>query len=321
MDPMSDICSSLVIKDLLSGQFHLTGRWAVRFPSCRDVTVCASVKGSHWLSVNGVDPPARIEEGDCYLIANSPSYRIGRDPWTDAVEWNIALTQEDHASPVSTEVAAEQASGHDIAVIGARFAFDDASANPLLSLLPPVIHVRASSEHAPVLRSMLHVLAAETAAPKVGSTVVTHHLVHILLVQALRAYLGSAERPPGWLGALVDSKIGAALALMHRDLAREWTVDDLAATACMSRSSFALKFKMLVGQAPLDYWLQVRMRRAGQLLRASSKTVASVAYAWGYESEKGFGKAFKRVMGCSPSSYRKAGIGHHIDADWRHQAA
>ena len=104
---------------------------------------------------------------------------------------------------------------------------------------------------------------------------------------------------------------------MHRDVAGEWTVDDLAATAGMSRSSFALKFKTLVGKAPLDYWLQVRMRRAGQLLRNSSKTVASVAYAWGYESEKSFGKAFKRVMGCPPSLYRKAGSDQRINADWR----
>ena len=97
-------------------------------------------------------------------------------------------------------------------------------------------------------------------------------------------------------------------------------MDDLAATVGMSRSSFALRFKMLIGLSPLDYWLQVRMRRAGQLLRNSSKTVSSVAYAWGYESEKSFGKAFKRVMGSPPTSYRKTSAAHRIDTD-RLQAA
>jgi AraC-like DNA-binding protein len=316
MDPISDICSSLEIKDLLSGQLHKDGRWAIRLPSYRDVTVCASLQGSFWLSVNGVDFPARIEEGDCYLIANRHAYRMGSDLETEAVEYDIATRQGDQPPSGSIDVATRRPSGEHIAVVGARFAFDDASANLLRDLLPPLIHVRAASECALVLRSMLQVLSAETAAPKIGATVMTSHLAHILLVQALRAYLGTEERPHGWLGALADSKIGSALALMHRDVAREWTVDDLAATAGMSRSSFALKFKTLVGKAPLDYWLQVRMRRAGQLLRNSSKTVASVAYAWGYESEKSFGKAFKRVMGCPPSSYRKAGNDHRINADW-----
>jgi AraC-like DNA-binding protein len=283
----------------------------MHLPPYRDVVVCASLQGSFWLSVNDVDPPVRIEEGDCYLISDRRACRIGSDLETEAVERDISMRQGDQVPSGSMDVATSRAGGEHIAVIGARFAFADAGANLFRDLLPPLIHVRAASEYALVLRSMLQVLRAETAAPKIGAAVMTSHLAHILLVQALRAYLGTEERPHGWLGALADSKIGAALALMHRDVARAWTVDDLAATAGMSRSSFALKFKTLVGKAPLDYWLQVRMRRAGQLLRNSSKTVASVAYAWGYESEKSFGKAFKRVMGCPPSSYRKAGSDGH----------
>ena len=122
-----------------------------------------------------------------------------------------------------------------------------------------------------------------------------NHLVHILLVQTLRAYVAIEDRPRGWLGALADAKIGAALALMHRDSARQWTVGELSAAVGRSRSSFAVRFKTVVGQAPLDYWLQWRMRRAGHALRNSKRTVSSEAFAWGYESESSFGKAFKRA--------------------------
>ena len=315
MDPISDICSSLDVKDLETGQLHMGGRWAIRLPAYRDVTVCASLKGSYWLWVDGVDAPVRIEEGDCYLMASGVPHRISSDRETEAVDCDVALTQDNPVLSGSTHVITRHAGGRDNAMIGARFAFDEANANLLHDLLPPMIHVRANSETAPVLRSMLHVLTDETAAPKLGATVMTNHLAHILLVQALRAYVASEERPQGWLGALVDAKIGAALALMHRDIARQWTVDELAAAVGMSRSSFALRFKMLIGLAPLDYWLQVRMRRAGQLLRNSSKTVSSVAYAWGYESEKSFGKAFKRVMGSPPTSYRKTNTARRIDTD------
>jgi transcriptional regulator GlxA family with amidase domain len=153
---------------------------------------------------------------------------------------------------------------------------------------------------------MLNVLSHEAVAPKLGATMMTDHLARILFVQALRTYVASDEHPTGWLSALHDEKIGAALALMHRDISRQWTVDDLATAVGMSRSSFALRFKTLVGLAPLDYWLQWRMRLAGQLLRNTKKTVASVALAWGYESERSFGKAFKRVMGGAPTWYRKS---------------
>jgi len=318
-DPISDVCSSLDVEEVEAGQFQVDGRWAVRVPAGRDVIFCASLKGAHWLSVDGVDAPVRAEEGDCWLIANGRSHRLGSDPPT-AADDDIALTRGGTVMSRSTGLVSRQASDCATALIGARFAFFDAKANPLLGLLPPMIHVRASSESASVLRSMLRVVADETVAPKLGAEVMTNHLAHILLVQALRAYLTSEERPRGWLGALADSKIGAALAVMHRDVARQWTVDDLAVSVGMSRSSFALRFKMLIGQAPLDYWLQVRMRRAGQLLRNSSKTVASVAYAWGYESEKSFGKAFKRVMGCPPSSYRKTSTARRIDTDRRQVA-
>jgi AraC-like DNA-binding protein len=320
LDPISDICSWLDVEDVEAGQLQMEGSWAIRVPAGRGVTFCASLKGSYWLSVDGVDAPVRMEEGDCCLIADGRSHRVGSDPPTEATDDHVAPTQGEILMSGSTGVVSQQASGRTSTLIGARFVFSGAKANPVLDLLPPMIHVRANSESASVLRSMLHVVAGETTAPKLGAAVMTNHLAHILLVQALRAYLAYEERPRGWLGALADSKIGAAMALMHRDVARRWSVDDLAATVGMSRSSFALRFRMLIGQAPLDYWLQVRMRRAGQLLRNSSKTVASVAYAWGYESEKSFGKAFKRVMGSPPSSYRKTHTARRIDTD-RHQVA
>jgi transcriptional regulator GlxA family with amidase domain len=130
-------------------------------------------------------------------------------------------------------------------------------------------------------------------------------LARILFVEVLRLCVAHENSQKGWLGALVDAKIGAALAVMHRDVTKRLTVDHIATAVGMSRSSFALRFKVLVGQSPLDYRLQLNMRRAAQLLRSNSRTVSSVAYELGYEFEKSFGKAFKRVMGCPPTSYRQ----------------
>jgi len=74
----------------------------------------------------------------------------------------------------------------------------------------------------------------------------------------------------------------------------------------MSRSSFAQRFAELVGRPPVDYLTRWRMQLAAQALRRSDRTVASLAAGLGYSSEAALTTAFKRVMGCPPSHYRRS---------------
>jgi AraC-like DNA-binding protein len=314
MDPLSDAFLSLNVKDVESGQLHIGGCWAIRMLPSGGVTVFESTKGSFWLSVDELAHPILIQEGDCFLVANQRGYCKSSEPDMEAAALRSMLARS--VTWPTAVVTRNVVFGHrgdcDNTMSGARLSFEE-RASFLFDLLPPIIHIHANSDIAPVFRSMLHVLAAENAARQLGGTIMTKHLVHILLVQALRTHVASEDHPRGWLGALVDAKIGAALALMHRDNTRQWTVEGLAAAVGMSRSSFGLRFKTLVGQAPLDYWLQRRMRRAGHILRNGNRTVSSVAFESGYESEKSFGKAFKRVMGCAPTSYRTVDRTRSID--------
>jgi AraC-like DNA-binding protein len=307
MDPLSDACSSLTVKKSESGETHVGGRWRLRVPGSSDMTVGAMLKGSCWLSIDELAHPILIQEGDCYLLANHLGYSKSSAPDMEVADLRPTLVRSMiwPAEVVTRHVVAQHPGDCDHTMIGARFVFEERT-NRLFDLLPPIIHVRAKSDAAPVIRSLLRVLAGENAARQLGAMVTITDLARILLVQALRTYIAIKDRPPGWLGALVDAKIGAALALMHRDSARQWTVQDLAAAVGMSRSSFALRFKTVVGQAPLDYWLRWRMHHAGHVLRNSNRTVSSVAFACGFESDNSFGKAFKRVLGCSPTSYRRA---------------
>jgi AraC-like DNA-binding protein len=110
----------------------------------------------------------------------------------------------------------------------------------------------------------------------------------------------------GWLFALTDRQIGTAIAAMHEDPAHGWTLQALAERAGMSRSTFALKFKAMVGASPMDYLTRWRMLLAGDRLASSSDPVSVIALSLGYESESAFSTAFKRVMGCAPRQYNKA---------------
>ena len=140
-----------------------------------------------------------------------------------------------------------------------------------------------------------------------GASLMTHRLADILLVQALRAYVGlRGKDSAGWIGALTDERIGGALRLMHGDAGRHWTVDGLARAVGMSRSAFAARFKELVGASPLDYLLRWRMQLAREALRRNEASVASLADRLGYASESAFGNAFKRVHGRAPKRYWSA---------------
>jgi AraC-like DNA-binding protein len=127
----------------------------------------------------------------------------------------------------------------------------------------------------------------------------------MMLVQALRLHLAEGGAGVGWLFALADKQMSAAINAMHEDPAHRWTLQELAERAHMSRSTFALKFKATVGASPMEYLTRWRMLLAGDRLANSRDPVSVVALTLGYESESAFSTAFKRVMGCSPRQYSR----------------
>ena len=145
---------------------------------------------------------------------------------------------------------------------------------------------------------------AELREPQPGGFLIAQQLAQMLLVQALRLHMkdGAAEGV-GWLFALADRQVSAALSAMHAHPGRRWTIESLAGEAAMSRSSFALKFKRTVGASPMDYLTRWRMMLAADRLATAGASIAELAPALGYESESAFSTAFKRVMGCAPRHY------------------
>jgi AraC-like DNA-binding protein len=140
--------------------------------------------------------------------------------------------------------------------------------------------------------------------PQPGGTLVAQQLAYVMLVQALRLHLqDSAGRGVGWLFALADKPMRAAIEAIHAEPARRWTLQALAERAGMSRSTFALRFKATVGEAPMAYLTRWRMLLAGDRLANSGDPVSAIALDLGYESESAFSTAFKRVMGRPPRRY------------------
>jgi AraC-like DNA-binding protein len=300
-DPLSDILDLLGARCMLSGALSADGRWVRHFPRPNVIKVMAMVEGSCWLTMEDIAAPLRLEPGDVVLVN-------GRHAMTMSSDLRAAKDVDNTATLTVTPHLRQIGTHRDTYILGGHVALDPNRQGLLLDVLPPVIHISGASEEAGVLRWLLNQLAREWDAQRPGAATAAGQLAQLIFVQALRAHLETEGLlAGGWLKALADERIAPALGLIHADPAKAWTLAELAKAVGMSRTSFALRFKAVVGVAPLAYLTQWRMHLAERDLRQSDVPVSSLAFRLGYTSESAFSNAFKRVTGVAPRRYRSAG--------------
>ena len=176
--------------------------------------------------------------------------------------------------------------------------------NPLLTALPRII--RVSDDASGTLGSYVRFALAESKVPRIGGESVLGRLSELMFLHVVRRYLeGLPPEQTDWLAGLRDEPVGRALAALHRNPARAWTLQSLAREAGTSRSVLAERFTQFVGHPPIEYLTSWRMQLAANQLRSSTESVAEVANRVGYESEAAFSRAFKKAVGAPPSEWRK----------------
>ena len=178
--------------------------------------------------------------------------------------------------------------------------------NPLLTALPQVIHLSARDSDAGSgwLGAVMNVAVRESRAGRPGGENVLARLAELMFVEAIRRHIETLPASQmGWLAGLRDPVVGLALAALHAEPARPWTVEGLAHGVGQSRSVFAERFTEMVGQPPMQYLALWRMQLASHLL-GDGQSVGRTAEAVGYESEAAFSRAFKKLVGQSPATWR-----------------
>ncbi len=297
MDPLSDVLSLLKPRSYSSGGFDVGGELSIQFPRHEGIKCYAVVSGECWLSVEGVADAVRLKTGDCFLLPSGRPFRLATDLTLTPIDALTIFARARSGSVHSFN------GGGDCFIAGGHFAFTGDHASILLGVLPPIVHIRKESDRA-AMRWSLDRMMQELREPQPGGFLVAQQLAYMMLVQALRLHLAEGLRGGvGWLFALADKQMSAAINSMHGDPAHRWTLQELAEGVGMSRSTFALKFKETVGTSPMEYLTRWRMLLAGDKLENSSDPISVIAGALGYESESAFSTAFKRVMGCSPRRY------------------
>jgi transcriptional regulator GlxA family with amidase domain len=169
-----------------------------------------------------------------------------------------------------------------------------------------VLHLAATAAEG-WIAPMLGRAVAESREHRAGGEAMLQRISEMVFVDAVRRYVDTL--PPqgtGWLAGLRDRHVGKALAAMHVEPARPWSLEALASAAALSRSALHERFAQLVGMPPMHYLAQWRMQVAAGLLRSTNASVAAIALDVGYESEAAFSRAFKRLVGAPPATWRRA---------------
>lgn len=184
---------------------------------------------------------------------------------------------------------------------------DSAEGNPVLSTLPAALRLNVEEGGAAEwIRSTFQYAADEVAAGRPGSETVLAKLSELLFVEAVRRYAEQLHPGEmGWLAGLRDPYVARALAFLHCDVARPWTMDELGREVGLSRSALADRFTRLIGVAPMHYLASWHMQVASRQLRMTNASLAQVAQLVGYDSEAAFSRAFKKAFGSAPATWRR----------------
>lgn len=299
MDPLSDVLSLLRPESYAFRRLDAGNPWAIRFEASEGLKCYAVQSGDCWLWVDGAPEPTRLAAGDFLMLPKATGFRLGSDRKIEAQD------AETFFSSFPPGDLATLNEGGSCSGVGGYFGFSGLNPEQLLQVLPPIVHIR-SEEDKVGLRWLMERLMRELRQPLPGGALIAKHLAQTLLVEALRLYLDDqATARIGWLFALADRQMSAAIAAMHARPEFGWTLEALAREAGMSRSNFAARFKASVGEPAIEYLTRWRMMLAADRLSRTGVSISAIAPDLGYESNSAFCAAFKRVVGCSPRKFVK----------------
>jgi AraC-like DNA-binding protein len=176
-----------------------------------------------------------------------------------------------------------------------------------LAGLPPMLKVHVVDEPSGQwLEHSIRFSVDQENGGRAGGSLVMAKLAELLFVETLRRYISSLpEDETGWLAGARDPAIGQALVQLHRKPAYPWTISQLARQVGLSRTRLAERFRHFLGEPPMGYLAQWRLKLGAEMLQSSEESVAEVAAAVGYGSEAAFNRAFKRAFDCPPAQFRR----------------
>jgi len=330
-DTLSDLLRAVRLRGAVFYYVSNWDRWAAQAPPAREIAAAVMpgaehvmefhmvAKGSGWAAVSGL-APVRLSAGDIVVFPHGDAHVMssapGVEPERIQADWVFATRHEPKPIPIAFHHGVREpgspapvAEADTILVCG-FLGCDLRPFNPLVAALPRLLHLPAARAGDWIAR-VIDQAAQESTEHRPGADAVLERLAEMMFVDTARRYLdGLPEDATGWLAGLRDRYVGRALALLHEHPERAWTIDELGREVGLSRSALHERFMQFVGEPPMHYLANWRIQVGSRLLRETNRTVASIALDVGYESEAAFSRAFKRLVGLPPATWRRSASSH-----------
>jgi len=315
-DVLSDVLRAVRLTGAVYFDYEMTSPWVAEAPPSREIAAVVMpgaervieyhliARGACWGYVVG-DAPTRLHEGDLLLFPQGDAHVLSSAPSLRATPDIAGYARGSTPLPLFYEIGG--GGPEEARLICGFLGCDERPFNPLLDALPRMLHVPAAiAEGADGwIGRLLLTAVREARHARPGSENVLARMSELMFVETIRRYLETLPADQtGWLAGLRDPLVGQALAALHGAPAEAWTVDGLARRVGTSRSVLAERFAALVGQPPIQYLTMWRMQVASRRL-LDGGTVAEAAAEVGYDSEPAFSRAFKKVLGHAPGTWRR----------------
>jgi AraC-like DNA-binding protein len=305
-DVLSDVLRFMGLEGRVFCRATLSSHWALDIPADGLVHFHYLERGQCRLLRPGAGGERSVSTGEIVLLTRGGGYLL-RDA-AGCAPVSIGALVGKSPRGAACALVTHGGGGDETRMLCGSFRFQKGREALLLPQLPEVMVLAALDEgDGNPLEPILRLVAGEARRQADGAGLVVSRLVEVLFVQVLRTWLESRSlaAEAGWLRALKDARIAAALGALHAQPGHAWTVARLAGAARMSRSPFAARFREAVGEAPLAYLTRWRMHLASGLLEEGDLGLKEVADRVGYRSEAGFSKAFRSYAGIPPGRWRE----------------
>lgn len=316
MDVLSEVLSAVRLEGALFFNAEFSAPWCMKSSGAEGIAPFLPSKGAHLIMFHFLTegrayaalPDGErvdLEAGDIVILPHGDSHLLGNGSARKIVD--SFQTFAKHLAHGLKPVRFGEG-GEITKFVCGYMACDPRLCEVVLAGLPHIVKVPvAAGPSGQWIENSIRFSVGESTGLNAGSSLVVGKLSEVLFVETLRQYIATLPADQtGWLAGVRDPTLAKTLALMHRDPARTWTVDNLAKEVGLSRTRLAERFRHFLGMSPIAYLTEWRMKLGAEALQRSEKSVAEVALDVGYNSEAAFNRAFKRIYSSPPAQFRQS---------------
>ena len=317
MDVISEVLRAVRLDSALFFNAEFSAPWCLSEPRSKAVAHQFSKMGGHLILYHFLiegrafarladGQQEELEAGDVVIFPQGDDHYLGYGTPEKPVDAVAAFSQN---LKDGLKLVRFGGGGEVSRMICGYMLCDPKLSDAFLAGLPKMLKVTlAGGESDRWIENSIRFSVGDGTTEEAGSSVVKARLSELLFVETIRRYINSL--PPdekGWLAGARDPVIGKAIALIHADPARQWTIVDLAREVGSSRTRFAERFRQFLGESPIAYLSKWRLKMGAEFLRSRGDSVAEIAESVGYNSESAFNRAFKKEFGRPPAQFRRRG--------------